>query len=273
MRDIKFDPLLTPADEELLAARIEAGVFAAALRRAGSPAAVEATDRELAAVEREGVEAWHRFISANYRLVRMITMPAARRASLDDGELFQEGVLGLMEALRRFDHRRGVKFATFALPWIRMRVAEASATRFGSVGLPPGRARSWRQARAIRDDLEGRLGRTPEAAEVASAWGRPIEFVRELLAFEPAGALVLDEGERPVDEAETDAGDEVRRLMSGLPAELRLVLEFRFGFVGREPLSLGQVADTLGISASTVRRREQAALDLLRESPRLPVAA
>jgi RNA polymerase sigma factor (sigma-70 family) len=171
-----------------------------------------------------------------------------------------------VEAVRRFDHRRGFRFATFALPWIRMRVAEVVATQAGRVGLPPGRAKAWRQAHARRMDLAAELGRNPTTEELARSWGRPVAWVEDLLAWRlpsplpdsVSSDLVVEAEETPLNEYDLE------RLLRPVTGELRRVLRLRFGLGGGVAMSVSQVAAALGMSESTVRRREREAVELLR---------
>lgn len=256
--------LLTHADEIRLAHAIEVGVLAAAAR--ARPGLGWAADADLAVLEREGERAWRRFVAANTRLVWLVVLPVARRTGLDPQELFQEGTLGLLEALQRFDHVRGARFATYALPWIRMRVSDAAATQWGALGLPPGRAKSWRRVRAVEASLLVATGRRPSAEEVARAAGEGSGTVRGLLAYAPAEAL--SERHDRASESDDDGQDEeaVARLVRALPSAQRAVVVRRYG-LGRFPaMTQGEVAEDLRVSVSTVRRREVEALELLRES-------
>lgn len=272
------EPLLTALDERTLAFTIEAGVLASALLDGAEPdARPAATDAELRALAEEGGRAWRRFVGANLRLVSMISGPVAVRAGLDPDELFQEGVVGLMEALRRFDCERGARFATFALPWIRMRVTDAAWTRLGGLGLPPSRARAWVRVVATRDALAFRLGRAPSLAEVAEAAERPVDLVHDLLSYSPPTPLDRAELVREPSEPRLGTAGVVldltcRRMMRCLSQVERDVIVRRFGFAGFSPMTCAEAADNLGVSQSTVRRREQQALDRLRRREALEAA-
>lgn len=276
MTTLTFDePLLTGTQERHLARSIEAGVLAAALLDVPS-GATTASPAELTALHDQGREAFQQLVRANLRLVQSEARARARAAGLEAEELFQEGVLGLLEAARRYDHERGCRFATFALPWIRVRVAEAAASRFGELGMAGHRARRWRQASALRDRLTSELGRTPTPAEVAAAWGRPVAWVGALLAWQPA--LRLDgegSGHPTVPGPDVGDSDQLRwaRALRRLTADERAVVELRYGFGGREPGSLREVARQLRISDGTVRRREKSALAILQRCPELRCAS
>lgn len=256
---------LTLTEEAALARRIEAGVLARALRAGEWAMEHGPAPADLDALERDGVRAHEVLVSSNLGLVWLVVRPIAARSGLERAELFQEGMVGLLEAIPRFDPTRG-SFATCALPWVRMRVWEAAATALGSLGLPPGRAKAWRQVRALEASLTSELGRVPDPGEVAAACGRSEGSVRALLAYEPVGHLGDVE---PADRSEPPApvGSDavsVRRLLRRLDAFDRAILAHRFGLGGRASRTCGEVAALLGRSEATIRRRERAALALLR---------
>ena len=284
----------TRAEEQALACAIEAGLLAGALRRSreapasgfgegargrgpapigsgrgqvgrGRAGRVSPTDAELDALVADGERAWRRMICGNLRLVSQVVRRYARRADLDSDELFQEGVLGLIEALRRFDHTRGAAFATFALPWIRMQVMNAVVTKCGLLGVPVSRAREQRQVRATRYRLATALGREASAEELAGELGRPVAWVERALADAPPVSLQAlrasgVEPEQPV----AEDWRHLPQMLTVLGREEREVIVRRFG-VGHPEMSYTEVADALGVSTSTVRRREKAGLGRLRD--------
>lgn len=258
-------PVLSVEVERALAQRVEAGVLAAsALQEGRHP--LGASTRELEALRADGEEAFGQLVSANLRLVTLVTNPIARRSGLDPDDLFQEGVVGLLEAARRFDFTNGARFATFALPWIRLRVGERAVTRFGELGLPAARAKRWVRVRASRDRLRAVLGRTPTVDEVARQSGVPVDQVAELLAFR---APVLLGAEGSLGRSACEEQPEVdalalARLLRSLCREERAILTRLYGLANHPVMSYAEVADALAMSPSTVRRREQAALRRLR---------
>ena len=177
-------PLLTPAEEVELALDIEAGLLAAdALAHGRRPH--EATDEELRWLVEAGQRARRRYVEANLRLVSMVARQAGVRAGLTEADLFQEGCLGLMIAVDRYDCRRGCRFATYALLWIRAFTGAASARLLGTLNLPTSRASQLRHARGIEAVLAQELGRQPTAGEVAEALGRSADWTSRLLTHEP----------------------------------------------------------------------------------------
>lgn len=257
------EPLLSPGEVVVLARAIEAGVLARAARLGDGFA--DATEEELRAVEQQGQQAWQRFVRANLRLVAQVAGQTAARSGLAEGDLFQEGCLGLMAALQRFDHTRGTTFATYALFWIRSAVGAVSAGHLGALSLPTSRAEQLRAARGVQTGLTQRLGRVPRPEEMADALGRPESWTAALLAHglpEPlddvAGLLAAPPPERAW------PSSEVRSLLDHLDPVARRVLELRCGFGNAEPASLAATARRLGLPVGRVRRVEQHALEVLR---------
>ena len=258
------EPLLTPAEASGLARAIEAGLLAREARERGGWR--DATSEELAALEQLGEQAWHRFVRANLRLVAMVAGQTAARTGLSEPDLFQEGCLGLMAAVQRFDHARGHAFATYALFWIRSAVGGVSARQLGALNLPTSRAEQLRAARGVQAELTQRLGRTPGLAEVAAALGRSVAWTSALLAhaapepLEVAEATAAQPTAGSPDEPELDVAD----LLRHLAPRQRAVLELRLGFVDERQHSLAEVARRLGLSVGRVRRLEDQALAALR---------
>ena len=264
------EALLTPKEVISLQRRIEAGVLARAARLAGTGPA-GATEVELRLIETDGEQARQRFIRANLRLVRMVVRQVAVRSHLPAADLFQEGCVGLITAVTRFDHTRGFRFSTYALFWIRAYVCGSAARQLGALNIPTSRAEQLRAARGLEAELTQTLGRTPTVGEVAEALGRDQAWTATLLAHQaPASldGLPPAERERLADPAGVPAtfADQttVRDLLWRLDDLARRVLELRLGFVGGEPRSYADTARSLGIPVSRVRRTEARALEILR---------
>ncbi|GAA1432160.1 sigma-70 family RNA polymerase sigma factor [Microlunatus lacustris] len=258
------EPLLTAEEVPRLARAIEAGVLAAEARSAGGFG--DATEEELLAIEEQGRRSWHRFVRANLRLVALVAGQTAARSRLAEADLFQEGCLGLMAAVQRYDHTRGTTFATYALFWIRSSIGAVSAGHLGALNLPTSRAEQLRAARGVEAALTQELGRAPTAVELARALGRSTAWTRALLAHavpapieEVAAVLAAPTATEPAEPL-----PQVRALLAGLDPLARRVLELRCGFGDGEPLSLAATGRRLGLSAARVRRVEQRALEALR---------
>ena len=270
MTDTKDDEtLLTPADVADLQHQIEAGLLARAAREAGTGWA-GASEVELRLLEEEGECARQRFVRANLGLVWMVVRQFAARGRLSETDLFQEGCLGLLTAVARFDHTRGVRFSTYALFWIRAYVGGAAARQLGAINLPTSRAAQLRSARGVEVGLAQRLGRPATVVEVADALGRDAGWTAGLLAHQAPSSLDgLDVADRDrlaaVGEARLAGLEQevIREMLWQLDDLGRRVLELRMGF-GGEPLSYAEAARTMGITVNRVRRTEARALERLR---------
>lgn len=269
--DTEFsEPQLTSAEVVALQRAIEAGLLALDARLSGIGFA-DATDHELKLLEAAGERARERFIRANLGLVGMISRQYAARRQLPDAELFQEGCVGLITAVQRFDHVRGYRFSTYALFWIRAFVGAASAKLLGAMNLPTSRAEQLRAARGLEVELSQGLGRPPTIEEMADALGRSESWTAGLLAHQRPRSLDLIDAET-LDRLQ--AGDEldgvladrqsVRELLLRLSDLDRRVVELRLGFTTGKPLSYVDTARALQISVTRVRRLEARALETLR---------
>lgn len=249
------------ADEEVeLAKAIEAGLLAGeALARGYRAAPVD----ELLALERAGRLAWQRFLLGNVRLVQAIAAQEARRSASGVDELFQEGFLGLAEALLRWDFAAGYRFSTYAAQWIRRRVLDAAVDRW--VPVSTRTALRARGVRCLADELTGELHRSVTDGELAGLLGRSERWVarmRALPTMAPLEPEVIAAASEAQSEPQSDA--DVRALLPGLPRVEAQVVRARFGLDGRPALRQRPAAEELGLSLSTLRRHEARALRRLR---------
>lgn len=280
LRRIGTVDLLTAADEVELAFAVEAGVLAAARLAAGvDDAELRAELRQLAG---EGERARLRMVRANLRLVVSV---ASRQASTQAEmfDLVQDGTLGLIHAVRKFDYRRGCKFSTYAMWWIRQAITRGMVDAERSVRLPVNVFTRVRACLARQAELVGSWGRDPTLAELAEVCGGTPEDVAELLrlAAEPVSLDALLQadpgGEQFVDRDAPDLGevatsmeiyDRVQEALAGLSAVERDVVRRRFGLDG--PVrARSTVAAELGLGVRRVRRIELEALAALRAVPTL----
>ena len=282
LRRMGRHPLLDKAQEAALARAIEAGNAAQAeLGRLGD--LVGAAQRhELQHQIRTGALAKARFVESNLRLV--VVMAQRRQASgVPLADLIQEGNLGLIRAVEKFDWRTGWKFSTYAKWWIRQAISEAVATSSRTIRLP---ARIWAQLRELSmasAEFVAAHGRAPTNLELADHLGVSTTRVEELLMWsllpsslsDPLGGDGgLEVGDRLADpdaQLQFDrvaAGcwrGEVERLLTVLGERERQVLCLRFGLDGGEALSLGDTGRRLGLTGERVRQIQVAALAKLRE--------
>lgn len=268
--DVPTTPLLSRAEVIDLQRTIEAGLLARDARMSGTGFA-DATDQELRILEDQGAQARQRFIRANLGLVGMVSRQQAARSQLPEAELFQEGCVGLITAVERFDHARGHQFSTYALFWIRAFVSAATANLLGAMNLPTSRAEQLRAAHGLDAALTQSLGRAPTLTELAEALGRSEDWTAALLNHQRPRSLEL------LDSATLErlhASDElnavlteplrVRELLFQLDELDRRVLELRLGFADGEAKTYAHTARALNISVTRARRIERRALEILR---------
>ena len=278
--DIARRPLLTKRDEKDLAQRIEAGVEARAQLGASdepSPAA----RRKLARTARDGDSARHTFIEANLRLVVSIAK-RYRGSGLQLLDLVQEGNLGLLRAVDKFDWRKGFKFSTYSTWWIRQAIQRGIADTSRTIRLPVHAGDQLRRVRHARARLESRLRRTPTRAEIAAEVGVP-QHVLAALVQQGANPLSLSEplsddgdGEladvvpdplatSPVDAAAAALlAGEGAEFLAPLTARERQVLTLRFGLDRGESRTLGEVGAHFELSRERIRQIEAKAMAKLR---------
>jgi len=279
LEEISAFPLLDAAEEVALAFDIEAGLLAAArLRECGLDAELAADLRALVVL---GQRAHSRMVACNLRLV----VASARRyrgrgVALVD--LIQEGNLGLLRAVEKFDYRRGCKFSTYAMWWIRQALARGVADASRSIRLPVQVMARLNLCLAVRRELSLRLGRSPTSAEVAEVSGLERDVVDDLLRHdnEPVSldmtlTAVAQLGDTIVDPDAADPSDvaagavmeeRLRDALSSLDALEREILIRRYGF-GGAARGAQAVAVELGLTRDRVRYVEAQALRKLRTAP------
>jgi RNA polymerase sigma factor (sigma-70 family) len=249
---------------------MEAGVLARELRLGGREVH-NAAAAELLLIEEEGDRARLRFISANLPLVSLVVRELAPRRLFPEPDLFQEGCVGLAVAVMRFDYTRDIRFATYALYWIRAYIGAATARQLGAMNLPSSRAEQYRTARRREAELAQALGRLPTTAELARALGKDEEWTSRLISYQRPQSLDALDPDLVTDGAELlstlsrfDREVLGAELLCRLDDLDRRVLEYRLGFADGEPHSYAETARLLQTTATHVRRREHRALEQLR---------
>ncbi len=237
------------------------------------------------AIERGDLEAKTKLVNSNLRLV----IANARKYQGHDLpllDLIQEGILGLIRAAEKFDHRKGFKFSTYATFWIRQAIQRALDNRARTIRIPVHLGQRERKIARAERELAARLGRDPTEEEVAEAAELTAEEVREALGAARVvtsldrpvgegeetslGALLPSEERGPEDEVEIALrGDALRRALERLPEREREVVMLRYGVGGAEPVALVEAGRRMGISPDAVRRLERKALAELATSREL----
>jgi RNA polymerase sigma factor (sigma-70 family) len=245
--------------------------------------------RQLEMAVRNGDRARQRLIECNLRLVVSLAK-RFRGCGLPFADLVQEGNIGLMEAVERYDHRRGTRFATYAGWWIQKAVRQAAAVQSRAIRLPVWVNDELPRLRRARADLEARLERRPTLRELAEEMGASVQRIQQLTKYD-AEIVSLDvpvgDPERselidliPDREAslmeEMVAGHLLREdvqvaIVGYLGPRDREILRMRFGLDGKEALTLDQVAEVLGVTRERVRQLERRALGRLRRSDELRI--
>lgn len=278
LEEIGRHPLLTPAGEQVLARSIAAGRDAAEqLERLDDGAASAAERRRLQKLVDDGREAAQLFVNANLRLV----VSVAKRyqgTGVPLLDLIQEGNLGLMRAVEKFDHEKGFRFSTYAIWWIRQSISRGVAGTRSSVRLPTRINEETVRLREMTTQMEQRLGRQPGIAELAEAADLTEERVAELLRLssDPVSlsGAVGSEGDAELGDFLEDpsaAGaveevtsrllnSEVEEMLSVLDERERRIVSLRFGFDGHDPMSVVDVAAAIGLSRERIRQLEHRAL-------------
>ncbi|MDE3026610.1 MAG: sigma-70 family RNA polymerase sigma factor [Acidobacteriota bacterium] len=240
-------------------------------------------ERELARRKDAGDElAKKRLIEANLRLVMSITR-SYTRAGVPLLDLIQEGNLGLIRAVEKFDYRLGYKLSTYATWWIKQAVSRALADQGRTIRLPTHVAERVRRLLRARRQLAQKLSREPTPAELAKETGEPPEKVVDLLGLvddpvsldSPVGDgesffadLIEDESSAQPDErtAIEHRHGELSRAIALLAPRMQRVLVLRFGLDGEGPRTLEDIGTELGVTRERVRQLESRALRELRNS-------
>jgi RNA polymerase primary sigma factor len=277
--------LLVQADERELAISIEVGVFAAQrLQRDGSDLG-PFDRRDLMYLVAAGSRAFDRFVESNLRLVVSIAKRYSGRG-LPLMDLIQEGNLGLVRAVEKFDYQTGNKFSTYATWWIRQSILRGIADSARIIRIPVHTVEKIDKLDRIRRDLSADLGHPPTTEQLAEATGLTIDEISHLAASDAkmvslANPMGEDGSGELGDFIEDDLSpnphemaviafrhSDIERRISALPERDAMVVRLRFGLDGRKALTLDEVGLKFGITKERVRQLEARSLTKLR-SPEL----
>jgi RNA polymerase primary sigma factor len=283
LREIGRVPLLTAEDEVELAKTIEAGLFAEEKLGGGFPM-LGAMHSDLVLLVGEGVRAKQRLIEANLRLVVSIAKRYIGRG-LVFLDLIQEGNLGLIRAVEKFDYTRGYKFSTYATWWIRQAITRAIADQARTIRVPVHMVETINKLARVQRQLHQELGREATTDEIAAELGLEPERVAEIqrIAQEPVSL------QSPIGEEESDLGDfiedadavvpieaaafimlqdQLERVLDELAEREQRIIQLRFGLTDGHPRTLEEVGREFGVTRERIRQIESKTLAKLRHPSR-----
>ena len=284
LNEIGRVPLLTAVEEVVLSERIEAGLYAT--HKVSQVTEAKPTKKQIAdlkIIAREGEAAKRQLIEANLRLVVSIAKKYPAQG-LDLLDIIQEGNLGLVRAVEKFDYKKGYKFSTYGTWWIHQFIIRGLADKSRNIRVPVHVNEQILKIMGVERELTVSLGRDPTAAEIADAvdleqaevktikaYGKGpislqatvgkdaefIEFIKDTQAADPVGTVMAG-----------DLKDQLMTAIKGLSERQAAVLIARFGLNGREPQTLDTVGQELGLTRERIRQIEAEAKTRLRHPSR-----
>jgi len=281
LKEMSRVPLLSAEEEQTLAKRIEAGRLASAEMH--DPNTVLAADHvaQLKVLVKDGEEAWEHLVKANTRLVVSVAKKYMNRG-VPFLDLIQEGNMGLMKAVEKFDYTKGFRFSTYATWWIRQSITRSIADQGRTIRLPVHMIDRIRELYKVSHTLEQKLGRKPLAKEIASEMDANVNKVQWMMRISWLPLSL----ETPVgDEEDSELGMFVEDELSPTPMEVTYqsmlrekidevlstlsprearVLRLRFGLDKGRAYTLEEVGDMFGLTRERIRQIEGKALRQLR---------
>ncbi|QTU85197.1 RNA polymerase sigma factor RpoD [Xiamenia xianingshaonis] len=288
LKEIGKVSLLTAAEEIDLAMKIEAGVTATEELERAEEEGVSLDRREkrrLGRIEQVGLDAKQQLIEANLRLVVSIAKRYVGRGMLFL-DLIQEGNLGLIRAVEKFDYTKGFKFSTYATWWIRQAITRAIADQARTIRIPVHMVETINKLVRIQRQLLQEKGREPTPEEIGEEMGLPPERVREIqkISQEPVSLetpIGEEEDSQLGDFIEDDAAvvppdaasfsmlqEQLQKVLDGLAERERKVISLRFGLEDGHPRTLEEVGREFGVTRERIRQIESKTLAKLRHPSR-----
>jgi RNA polymerase sigma factor (sigma-70 family) len=279
LQDIGKHALLTKDDEARLGEAIEKGM-AARTELETADGLTAAKKRQLRLLVRQGDEATQIFIKANLRLVVSIAKKY-QASELPLLDLVQEGNLGLIHAVEKFDYRKGFKFSTYATWWIRQAITRAIADKSRTIRVPVHMMDTITQMQTAESNLNRRLGRKPTDEEVSEESGLTIAKIIEARKVAPEPVSIFE----PVGDDNAMLGDFIEDHDAAAPFELiasklnienlrfvlerlndreRTIIEMRYGLGNQEPATLDEVGRHFNVTRERIRQIEAKALAKMR---------
>ena len=288
LKEIGKVDLLTAQEEVNLAMKIEAGTEASKKLEAAENCEIELTraeQRRLMRIEQVGLEAKQSLISANLRLTVSIAKRYVGRGMLFL-DLIQEGNLGLIRAVEKFDYTKGFKFSTYATWWIRQAITRAIADQARTIRIPVHMVETINKLVRVQRQLLQDLGRDPTPEEIGAEMGISADRVREIqkISQEPVsletpigeeeysqlGDFIEDSTAVAPPEAASDSmlREQLEQVLDSLADRERKVIKFRFGLEDGHPRTLEEVGREFGVTRERIRQIESKTLAKLRHPSR-----
>jgi RNA polymerase primary sigma factor len=284
LREIGRVPLLTAHDEVELAKAIEAGLFAEEKMAGGTAGDSGIGMAELMLVAADGIRAKQRLIEANLRLVVSIAKRYIGRGMVFL-DLIQEGNLGLIRAVEKFDYTKGYKFSTYATWWIRQAITRAIADQARTIRIPVHMVETINKMARIQRQLHQDLGREATPDEIAAEMGLSPARITEIqrIAQEPVSL------QSPIGEEDSDLGDfiedadavvpmeaaafimlqdQLDQVLDNLSLREQRIIQLRFGLTDGHPRTLEEVGREFGVTRERIRQIESKTLAKLRHPSR-----
>jgi RNA polymerase primary sigma factor len=284
LKSIGRTSLLTAEQEVNLAKRIEAGLFAEH-KLATEPDLAAAYRRDLEDVAEDGRRAKAHMLEANLRLVVSVAKKYSDRG-LSLLDVVQEGNLGLIRAVEKFDYTKGYKFSTYAMWWIRQAIQRGFADSARTIRLPVHVLEMLSKLSRVERDMHQRLGREPTPEELAVELDRTPDQIEELLrtSRQPISldSTIGEDGETSIGDLieDTDApeaselvdrqlmADQLRHALDGLTQREATIMAMRFGLYDGNPHTLDEIGRALGLTRERIRQLEKQSLSKLRHPSR-----
>lgn len=291
LRDIGRIPLLEHDEEILLGRQVQRLMEIKACEELlGNPtkeelaASLEMTPKELRKLLREGEKAKDRMVTANLRLVVSVAKKYTKR-NMELLDIIQEGTIGLVRGVEKFDPGRGYKFSTYAYWWIRQGITRAIAEKSRAIRLPIHVTENLNKIKKAQRELSQLNGEIPSVFQLSDYLGLPVEEIKDLMckARQPTSLeikigenrdtalidLLEDETQLPDTLLERQfIKEDIRKLISDLPEMQAAVISMRYG-IGEEilePMSMTAIGQVLNMSRDRVRTLEQKGIRNLREA-------
>ena len=284
LREIGRVPLLTAQDEVELAKSIEAGLFAEEKLAEGMDGPGSAARLDMEWIAEDGRRAKNHLLEANLRLVVSLAKRYTGRGMLFL-DLIQEGNLGLIRAVEKFDYTKGYKFSTYATWWIRQAITRAIADQARTIRIPVHMVETINKMARVQRQMHQDLGREATPDEIAAEMGLTPDRVAEIqrIAQEPVSL------QSPIGEEDSDLGDfiedadavvpieaaafimlqdQLEQILNTLSPREQKIIQLRFGLMDGHPRTLEEVGQEFGVTRERIRQIESKTLAKLRHPSR-----